>query len=408
MGKLIGDGILSPSSASPWLRIESLTETLRALVHINSVNPAYGGPEGGEATVIATAAEFLARAALTPETWEVHPGRPNLRVRLSGRDRRRFKLFETHVDTVSAAGMTIEPFKGDTRDGRLWGRGATDAKGQAVAMLHGLVSLAKSGPPPPTDLEVVLSVDEEAGFTGVRSLVRRYEAEGARPEVAIIGEPTDLRIVTAHKGTLRWWISVRGRAAHSSTPGSGVNAVHRAAVLVDWIEGPYAEQLAGRRHPLLGSPTVNVSKIEGGTQVNVVPDLARILLDRRLLPDESADSVRGEFEAIFRALKARWADFEALQEAPLLVDPSMETPLDHPWARRAAQLAADLGRSPEPLGVPYGTDGSKLAEAGIPTLVVGPGSIRQAHTADEYIDLSELASGARFYRELMLADLPPA
>lgn len=346
---------------------------------------------------------FLERLGLKPRLLDALPGRPNLTVRVEGEDDARTFLFETHVDTVSIRGMTIDPLGAEIRDGRLWGRGSTDAKGQVTAMLHALAAVVESGQKPPVSIQLVLAVDEESGFGGVNALASAYnKGTEPRPCAAIIGEPTELAVVIAHKGTHRWWIELSGRSAHSSKPHLGINAIRRAASLIEKIEGPYQDSLKQRSHPLLGSPTVNVSKIEGGTQVNFVPDRARILLDRRTLPGETRESVKAEFERMFAELKAADPQFNARHEDPLLIDPSLETSPDEPVVKRACELSMRFGRTAEPIGVPYGTDGSKLSEIGIPTLIIGPGNIDQAHTADEWIELAELQAGASYFHELMM------
>ncbi len=370
-------------------------------MRINSVNPLHGGSEGGEGRVADWVEGFLHSLNLKTERWDVFPGRPNLRVVVPGEDSTRTILFNTHVDTVSITGMTIDPTGGEVRDGRLWGRGSTDAKGQVTAMIHALAAVAQSGRRPPVNIQLVLTMDEEAGFSGIRNLVRR----GVKADAAVIGEPTDLRVVVAHKGTQRWWITVEGRSAHSAKPHLGINSIHHAAHLIRRIQEDYTRELAGRFHPLLGSPTVNVSKIEGGTQVNLVPHQTRLLIDRRALPGESRSVVHAEFEKMFEEIRRDVPNFRARQEEPLLVDPPLETATDHPFVRVACAIAAEQGRDAQPAGVPYGTDGSKLSEIGIPTIVVGPGSIDQAHTADEFIVLDELVAGARYYFDLMMAGL---
>lgn len=395
----------SSVSSSPLLEVENLTETLRALVDINSVNPGFGGPEGGEAEVIRWVAAFLRDRGIGSEVRDALPGRPNLTARLPGRDRSRTLLVQTHVDTVSTAGMTVDPHAAELRDGRLWGRGATDAKGQVAALLHAFAALAESPEPPPINIELLLCVDEENGFGGsiawVAALPERDVSAHGRIVGAVVGEPTNLDVVSAHKGSHRWWIETKGRAAHSAMPHLGVNAIRHASALVELIESDYAAELKSRRHPLIGSPTINVSMIEGGTQVNMVPARARVLLDRRTLPGETVESVRAELDRVIARAREKFPDLNARQEPPLLVDPSLETPTGDPLVRAALAVARDFGASPEPRGVPYCTDGSKIAEAGIPTIVAGPGSIEQAHTADEWIDLRELQRGARFFHRLM-------
>ncbi len=387
------------SASQAYLESSAIAETLQSLVRINSVNPAVGGPAGGEREVVEKADAFLAKLNIPATQEDVYPGRPNLMAMIEGDNPNRTLAFITHTDTVSVAGMSIDPFGGEIRDGRIWSRGATDAKGQVAAMLHAMAALAASGRKPPVNVQLVLTIDEEMGFSGVKHLVKG----GYRADAVVIGEPTDLSVVVAHKGTQRWWIELAGKSAHSAKPHLGVNAIHRAASLVTEIQEIYTEELKRRQHPLLGSPTVNVSKIEGGTQVNLVPGATRLLIDRRVLPGETRASVIAEFETMFARIKAKFPDFSAKQEDALMIDPPLETAPDHPLVKTALSIAKKTGRCAQPLGVPYGTDGSKLSEVGIPTVVIGPGSIDQAHTADEFIEIQELTAGARFYFDLMLA-----
>lgn len=394
---------LAPESL---LTADRVAATLADLVRIESVNPDYGGPAGGEARVIDHVAGLLRGIGLAPAIHEAMPGRPDLLARLPGRDRSRTILYFTHVDTVSVAGMSIPPFEPAIRDGRLWGRGSTDAKGQAAALLHALAAVVASGKAggaaPACDILFGLTCDEESGFGGVKALA----AMGLDLAGAVVGEPTDLEVVVAHKGTQRRWVAFEGRAVHSSKPHLGVNAIHHAADFVKLVQEELAVEIARRSHPLLGSPTVSVSKIEGGTQVNLVPGHCRVLIDRRTLPGETRASVEAEFESLLERTRARHPESPARHEPPYMVDPPLETAPDAPLALAALEVARRHGASGVAQGAPYGTDGSKLSAMGIPTIVVGPGSIDQAHTKDEFVALAHLEAGARFYYDLMRAERP--
>lgn len=387
----------TPQPLPAALQPEKVSALLRELVRIDSVNPACGGGPGAEGRMIDWIERHLRSYGISPERWDVFPGRPNLRARIAGVDDSRTLAFITHTDTVAVKGMSIDPFGAELRGGRIWGRGSTDAKGQIAAMLSAFMALEAAKVKPPIGVELVLTIDEELGFSGVRNLVAR----GYRPDCAVIGEPTSLDIVVAHKGTQRWWIELAGRSAHSAKPHLGINSIHHAAHLIRTIQEDYAAKIRGRVHPLLGSPTVNVSVIEGGTQVNLVPELTRILIDRRTLPGETRAKVEAEFEELFTAIRAVVPDFRARQMEPLMVDPPLETDPSHPLVNSACTIAKTFGRAGDPVGVPYGTDGSKLSEIGVPTIVAGPGSIDQAHTADEFIELADLHEGALFHYQLM-------
>lgn len=383
---------------SVYLTLNSIRHTLQSLVRINSVNPAYGGPTGGEREALEWAREFLAGVGVEArlEEWG-EGGRYNLRARLEGRTQAPPLLFETHIDTVSVSSMSIEPFGAAIDEGRLTGRGATDAKAQAAAMLHAIAAWAASGHRPERPIELALVSDEEYGFGGAQELMDRgLDAAGI-----VIGEPTDLRLVTTHKGTIRVWVQLEGKSAHGAKPHLGINAISMAAALVTAIDQEYAPELAQRHAPLLEPPTINVGIIEGGLQANLVPPRCRVHMDRRIIPGETEKQFIAEMELLLHRLHRRLPEFKATLEPPTLSAPAVATDPDHPLVRMVGATLAARGLSPEPVGVDYATDAAILADSGLPIVIVGPGSIDQAHTADEYVELEQVLAGAQLYAELI-------
>ena len=281
-----------------------------------------------------------------------------------------------HLDTVNGS---PEQFSPRISHGRLFGRGACDTKGSAAAMLTALCDLARNGRRPQTT-EIIFAglVDEENAQAGSRALA----ASGLRANLAIVGEPTRLQVVTAHKGSLWMELHTRGKSAHGARPDLGRNAVHAMAKVVDFLQTDYAALLRRRRHPLLGCATVSVGKISGGTQANIVPDHCAILVDRRTLPGETERGARREILSLFRGrnLKAAINDTKLAACAPLETDPAL--PLVAQFLRSARQR--------KPAGVHFFCDASVLARGGIPSVVFGPGDIAQAHTEDEWISLMSL------------------
>ena len=271
---------------------------LRELIALPSVNPAFlpaQDPRAGEQRVAEFLAATAARAGLDVEFQTVSPGRSNLLARLSPRGKVRQRvLLAPHLDTVNAADEQFTPSK---RNGRLFGRGACDTKGSVAAMLTALCEMAEAGQRP-AETEIIFAglVDEEHGQAGSRALV----ASGLRADLAIVGEPTRLEVVTAHKGTLWLELETRGKSAHGSWPELGRNAVHAMARIVDLLQTAYAAQLRRRRHWLLGCGTVSVGAICGGSQANIVPDRCSILIDRRTLPGETEAGVRREIIGVLR------------------------------------------------------------------------------------------------------------
>jgi acetylornithine deacetylase/succinyl-diaminopimelate desuccinylase-like protein len=360
------------------------TEILLAeLIALPSVNPAFlppHHPQAGEKDVADFLAATAARAGLEVEFQKVLPGRANVLARLLPKNKiQQTILLAPHLDTVGAAGTQFIPQR---KNGRLHGRGACDTKGSVAAMLTALCELANSKPRPlATEIVFAGLIDEENAQAGSRALA----AGGFKADLAIVGEPTKLQVVTAHKGSLWLELSTRGRAAHGATPHLGQNAIHEMARIVDALEADYAAQLKGRKHKLLGAGTVNVGKISGGTQPNIVPDSCAIAIDRRTLPGETETSVRHEITALLRAKKLS-AKISSTKLAPALpLETDFRLPLVQTFLRTAGQK--------KKLGVDYFCDAAVLAAGGIPSVVFGPGDIAQAHTADEWISLSELERG---------------
>ena len=367
--------------------------TLQDLVSINSVNASYeGGP--GEAELACYIDSFFARHGIpTERQTTVLPGRNNVLARLPGRDRSRTLILEAHMDTVSIAGMSIPPFEPIIRDGRLYGRGACDTKAGLAAMMHTLADLKQAGITPPCDVLLAAVVDEEFSYRGVVRLCENLQADAA-----IVAEPTELRAVIASKGVLRWTIEVQGKAAHSSKPHLGVNAIQHMRRVLETLEKDDA-RLATLTHPLVGQATCNVGVIRGGVQVNFVPDSCSIELDRRLLPGETSESALADYQKLLESIPGVNA---RNLHPPLLVDEALDTPASATVARVACQTLAAMGLNPELCGVPYGSDASKLSRAGVPSIVFGPGNIDQAHAADEWVETDQVLKALDFYRQFVL------
>lgn len=367
--------------ASPIVRL------LLDLIAVPSVNPAFlplGDVRAGEARVGELVAETARSGGLDVTQVDAVPGRANIiaRLRPSGPVRHRV-LLAPHLDTVGfpALDALLRP---KLASGRIIGRGACDTKGCVAAMLSAVLAVAKSGRRPmSTEIVFLGLVDEENGQAGSRFHARH----GDKADLAVVGEPTRLEVVTAHKGDVWLQLRTRGRSAHGATPRLGRNAVHAMARVVEALEVDYSAELAARAHPLLGAPTLNVGVIRGGTQPNIVPDECVISVDRRTLPGETEAGVKREIAALLRRKKLK-AEFENLRLSacdPLETDPRL--PLVRSLCRAAGRRRT--------LGVHYFCDAAPLAAGGIPSVVFGPGDIAQAHTDDEWISVASLERGAQ-------------
>jgi acetylornithine deacetylase/succinyl-diaminopimelate desuccinylase-like protein len=353
---------------------------LRQLIALPSVNPAFLPAQdfrAGEQRVAGFLGDLARQAGLEVKLQPVLPRRQNLIVRLVPRGKKRQRvLLAPHLDTVNGSD---DQFIARTKNGRLYGRGACDTKGSVAAMFTAICDLAREGRRP-AETEIIFAglVDEENGQSGSRTLAD----SGLTADLAIVGEPTCLRVVTAHKGNLWLKLETRGKSAHGSRPELGRNAVHSMARIVDVIETDYAAQLQKRRHALLGRPTINVGAINGGTQPNIVPDYCTILLDRRTLPGETEAGVWREINSLLvkNRLKAKLLNDKLAPCLPLETDPNL--PL-------VARFLRSIGQQ-KPEGVNYFCDASVLSAGGIPSVAFGPGDIAQAHTADEWISLNSI------------------
>lgn len=313
----------------------------------------------------------------------VAPGRDNLVARYTPPNPSFCVLWEAHQDTVPVDGMVIDPFAATIAGDRLSGRGACDVKAGIACMLTAFVRVVAAKPQAAVTL--AFTVDEEHTFLGAQHLM----ASGVRADCAIVAEPTELNIVQAHKGVVRWAIETAGVACHSSRPEQGVNAVYRMARIIRRVEEYAAKLQANRGDPLLGPPTLSVGVVQGGVSPNTVPDHCRIEIDRRLLPGEDPAAAVAEVNSYLRSDPT--IDFP-FTFVPRLACPSLApTGSDVVTARLGRAIDAVVGQH-EVVAVPYGTDASTIATAGVPAVVFGPGNIAQAHTKDEWVDLRQVES----------------
>jgi len=325
--------------------------------------------------------ELLRPHADAVERIEVAPGRWNLIARFDGCDASRNYALEAHTDTVGIEGMQIDPFGGKLINGRLYGRGACDTKGPMAAMLLALLEAKATGIPLPATWHFLATCDEELGAIGAQELMR----SGFRCDGIVVGEPTDLAVLRAHKGAARYRLRLHGRAAHSAYPEEGVHALHAAGAFMRYLEkaNATAERIHAN-HPL-GPSTYSVGTLRGGDQVNRIPDGAQMEIDCRLIPEQDVTSTTNDLEAILATIETARPglshELEQTQSYPGFV--YAEKGKFHPLVEALAAEGNGYSHAR------YTTNAGFYTAAHIPTIVFGPGSVRQAHTADEWIDLDE-------------------
>ncbi len=378
-----------------------LQETLSDLISIPSVNPSGQSVSGSmyyETEVTQYLEDFFKRHGLPSERQTVEPGRDNIFARIDGRvspsDGGQVILFDAHQDTVQVDGMTIPPWTPTIQDGRIYGRGSCDVKGGMVAMLGAFVRLAEERPPNMPTIIMACSVNEEFGGLGAAAYEEFWSSNSQsifpqKPDAAVIAEPTNLDVVVAHKGTLRWWCRVPGVAAHSSQPDKGESAIFRMRHVLSALEN-YGNEVCQNlpTHPLCGRPTLSIGLIEGGRGINTVADECSIAIDRRILPSEDADRVHKQI--INHIKNFPGIDFEVKHESPFSKMTPLSDDLNEVLADSLRSCAKIIKSDCKLIGTPYGTNAGSIIKSNVPCLVFGPGSIDQAHTKDEWLSLEEL------------------
>jgi len=355
----------------------------QALVRIPSVNPDDnpGTDQTGEAHCAHWIAQWLKTEfpGVHVETPEVLPGRPNVVARFPsdtpGKPR---LLFAPHTDTVSIVGMTIDPFGGEIRDGKIYGRGASDTKGPMSSMLAALHSVREMLPRLSHEIWFAGLAGEEAGQHGAHAL-----AATEHFDLVIAGEPTGLDAVFTHKGSMFISLTTRGIAVHAAQPEKGRNAIYAMMDILQLVQTELVPWLRTFTHPILGHSTISAGTVQGGSKTNVVPDFCHATLDLRTVPGQG-ESFEAELFAKLRSVCPD-VEIEVRRSLPLLTD------REHPLLQKLGQLGA------QPVGAPWFCDAAVFAQQGSAAIAMGPGSIAQAHTCDEWIAVEDLEKGVEFF-----------
>jgi acetylornithine deacetylase/succinyl-diaminopimelate desuccinylase family protein len=387
------------------INVEELSKIASDLVQIKS----YSTMDNQEQEAAAYIFRIFEKEGIEASLIEAAPGRPNIQAVIRGTGGGRSLMLCGHTDTVPAYDME-QAFSGKISEGILYGRGACDMKGALAAMICAMLSIKRSGILLKGDLHFAGIIDEEEQGKGVAYLIKN----GPYTDGAIIGEPTNLRLATGNKG-LEWIdIEVLGKKVHAGEMKRGINAISKAAKLIDKIENEYYPVLDSRAHPLLGHPTLNFGTINGGDQASTVPGSCTIRIDRRWLPEESIESVYGELVHIIDELKAEDPEFDATvrdvfeKDDILTHRPFFTENTDGLVIAIQGTMETMNGHGStfikEPVAFPAWTDAGYLSNyTQISCVILGPGDLGLAHSVDEHIKITDLYEAVSLYEAIALS-----
>jgi len=367
---------------------DRLVGRLAELVRTRSENP-----PGDEAAAGAVTESYCRDLGLDVEIHEAEPGRPNVIAR-TGTRKGPTLTYCSHIDVVPAGNPALwdrDPYSAHVEDGVMHGRGSADAKGPCAAALEAVNLLLDAGTELKGTLELAFVSDEEAmGFKGAGWLVSQGIVE---PDLAMVGEPTSLRLVRAQRGANWIRLTTHGLAGHGSAPERGRNAINYMGEVVSHLESTVPDIT----HEVLGGPSINVGTITGGEKVNIIPASCSVEIDRRSIPGETPEELIAQLEAAVELAKTRYPELTATVELmfagmPFEIDPNSKL------VRTVADAIVSVTDKPaELVGFRGASDARFMAEMGAQTIVLGPGDIATAHTAREHVDLDEVEACALIY-----------
>lgn len=368
---------------------EAVAAWLTRLVQIPSVNPAQAGPRAGtpgEAALAEALQGWFLELGGEVRRDEVLPHRWNLYATWPGATDA-WAAVDTHMDTVSVEQMTTPPFSGEIRDGRVWGRGSVDTKASLAVILALLEAMKREGRSPRPNLLIAATVDEEVGALGAPAFASWVRRQGIALDQLAVSEPTRCAPVVGHKGALRLEFVVHGEPTHSSQPHLGKNAVTAAAHLILAMEAEHERLQSLEPATAVGNPTLTVTIARGGAGANVVPDRCRVWVDRRMVPGEDVERLQEWLCQI--AADACPLPFEANRLKH--IDPFSQD-AHSPWVQSLVNWSGQ-----QPTVAPYGTNAWAYNGLARECVVIGPGSIDQAHGVEEWVEISELEKLAEIY-----------
>lgn len=381
---------MSTIDVAAFIDEKETTDLLRQLIRTKSVNP-----PGQELAIAQTVAAKLEEFGLEVTVQPITEDRANVIGILRGQGKDKSLMLSGHLDTVPVdeAAWEHDPFGADIVGNRMYGVGASDMKGGVASMMAAAAALARMKTRLKGDVILGLTAGEEVNYLGARELLKAGYLKNVK--AIVIGEPSDLKLITATRGVLWLKINTVGRPAHGSMPSEGVNAImHMYAVLKRLLQDNFLEG----SHSLLGEPTMAVTTINGGVKTNVIPHCCSMTLDIRTVPPQDNDQVIKRVRELLKSLGAEFPDFDAELQV-LLNHSAVSTHPEQALVKEAQSTAKELfGADVEPVGVCFASEGSLyVPETGIPMIIYGPGSENLAHQKNEYVKISNVVDAAKFY-----------
>jgi succinyl-diaminopimelate desuccinylase len=360
-------------------------------------------PPGDCRGAIEVVAQKLAEAGVGYEVKAQIELQPSL-LAILGKGKSPTLMYHAHIDTVPAgelARWSVDPFGGEVKEGRIYGRGAGDDKGSVAAQIMALVTLARAEVSLPGCLQVAVVADEESGgLVGTKWL---HDAGVLAPDYLVVGEQTDNRVAIGERVACGIDLAVFGRSAHGAMPWAGENAVLKAARALTWLQDRLLPKLQAKAVPYLPPPTLNIGKIQGGIQWSIVPERCKVEMDRRLIPGETREMAMAELRALLDEFNETVEPLRYELFSTGEVAPNINTPSDDPIVVVANEaLAAGCGEKRSLTGYVQTSDGRWFAGDGIPIIIFGPSDPAVAHATDEHISIEQLVEATRFLTLLAL------
>jgi acetylornithine deacetylase ArgE len=368
-----------------------LAQLAQSLIAYDTVSP-----PGNEEPCARFIEDYLKDLHIEGATVELHrfaPGRANLIASFPAESPG--LLLAGHIDVVppgESSAWSSPPFEGKVREGKLFGRGAADMKGGLAAMLVAMGSVGRKKLK--RSLTFVATAGEEVGFDGLRAMASAGKLEGVAARCGVVGEPTDMKVVRGHRGSVTCKIVIHGRSAHASEPSLGINSIEKATAFIEGL-GPLRKELSRPVDDDLGRTIITPTVISGGTKSNVIPDSCQLTIDSRTIPGHDGMTILDGLRLVAESIRKRDRDFTA--DIELLYETAS---LSVARNEEVVKLGESLTGSPSVIA-PFGTEAPDYCKLGIPTVVLGPGSVKQAHIYDEFVTMEQLELAESIYGKLL-------